>query len=270
MVRTVEISSVAILAIYMFIEWRQGRLARFASDAALIGVSGWLSEDVCIRLFHFYAYAPGWTLQLDQVPLAVAVIWPFVVLSARAVAEGIRPGSGARWAWAIVLFDAALIEPIAVRSGLWSWAEPGLWGVPLIGIAGWGVFAAVMLAVIERPRLRLMAPLLGAAGSNAALVVLWWGAFRWLLRSDLPPLAALAVGVGASLAIVAGLRSRRSAVEWEVMLPRACAAALFFALVARSGDALLCAYAAAFAPPYLWVTRWGSLRRRPSSRPSTA
>ena len=42
---------------------------------------------------------------------------------------------------AIVLADASLIEPIAVRAGLWRWTEPGLFAVPLVGIVGWAFFA---------------------------------------------------------------------------------------------------------------------------------
>ena len=41
-----------------------------------------------------------------------------------------------------------------------------------------------------------------------------------------------------------------------VMGPRACAAALFFTLVALRGDAWLGAYALAFSAPYLWLTAW--------------
>ena len=38
----------------------------------------------------------------------------------------------------LILFDAALVEPVAVSAGLWSWSESAVLGVPLIGIAGWG------------------------------------------------------------------------------------------------------------------------------------
>ena len=217
----VETSSVLILALCAFVQWRSGGLGglrTFLRDAALIGAAGWLAEDLCIRLFSFYGYAPGWTARLDRVPLLIGVIWPFVILSARDVARALW-GEG-RWlplaAGALIVFDAALVEPVAVRAGLWSWSESALFGVPLIGLAGWGAFGAICLVLLRwKP---WAVPLLAPPLVNAALVVLWWGGFRWGPRQELPTTAPLLLAFAAAAALLFSLRSKRGALPLEVAL----------------------------------------------------
>jgi hypothetical protein len=260
----VEIGSLAILALCAALQWRAGALRAFLRDAALIGLAGWMAEDLCIRAFDFYGYAPGWTARLDRVPALIGVIWPFVILSARDVARALWGES--RWlplqAAVLICFDAALVEPVAVRAGLWSWSEQGIFSVPLVGIAGWGAFGAVCLLLLRaRPLLVLAAPFL----VNAALVALWWGAFRWGPRRELVTTAPLLIALCASCALIWSLRHKRGALPFEVALPRAAAALLFFLLAALHGDARLWGYAAVIALPWLWVAR---LRRRPALEPA--
>jgi hypothetical protein len=252
--RGVEAASVLILVLYLAVQQRRGQLVSFAKDAALIALGGYLAEDLCIRAFDFYAYSPGWSLTLDRMPPLVALIWPFVILSARDVARALAPGrSPVLLATAIVLFDASLIEPVAVRAGLWTWSERGLWGVPLVGVWGWGVFAAVVLELLERGRAAWV-PLVAPPVANALLVASWWTVFRWGPRAELPYEVKLALAVGACAAFVAWGRSRGGVAGFDVMGPRAVAALLFFALVALRGDAALWAYVVPFGIPYLWFT----------------
>lgn len=138
----VEISSLCILALCAALKWRAGALRPFLRDVLLIGAAGWMAEDLCIRLFEHYGYAQGWTARLDRVPLLVGIIWPFVILSAADVARQLWGDS--RWlplqAAALIAFDAALVEPVAVRAGLWRWTPPGPWlEVPIGNFVGWGV-----------------------------------------------------------------------------------------------------------------------------------
>lgn len=264
MVGMVEAASAGILALCAAAQARAGAAAarRFAAEALLLGAAGWLAEDACIRLFGFYAYADGWTARLDRVPLMVACIWPFVILSAREVA---RLWGGGPWlpvrTGLLVAFDAALIEPVAVRAGLWSWSEPGVLGVPLIGLAGWGTFAGVAVWLLDAPGraparrrlLRALLPPLAALLANGALVALWWSLFRWGPRQALPPAACAALSAFAAGLVVWGARGLRGALPLDLAVTRAAAASLFVLLLALRGDGPLWAYAAPFSVPWAWL-----------------
>lgn len=267
----VELGCIAVIAFYAAMQG--GRAASLAPRAALIAVSAWMGEETCIRLYGFYGYAPGWHGHLDRVPVLIAVIWPLVVLSAQVLARRAWPrATPARRALAtgaLVICDAAFIEPVAVRAGLWSWTEPGVFEVPLVGIAGWGFFAAAItygLDRAERPgrdrgsrALRSAAAVLAApVATHALLLASWWGALRWLPR-PLPDAGAVALAVCASLWVtfemVRGARSAPPAPPLREMLARLAAAAFFFVLlVLHAHDRpLLVGYALAFAPPYVLV-----------------
>ena len=53
------------------------------SDYFALAVAGYLGEESCITLYHFYQYSPDWNARLVDVPLLVPLIWLLVVLSAR-------------------------------------------------------------------------------------------------------------------------------------------------------------------------------------------
>jgi hypothetical protein len=248
----VEAASVAVLLLFFALTQRRALWAALG-----IGLGAVLGEEICIRAYGAYQYSPAWSLFLDRVPLAVALIWPAVVLSARAVVRTLWPSGGPVAVGALVCFDAALIEPIATHAGLWSWNLPGFFAVPLIGIAGWGCYGAAASFVLDRLPARAGSGKAAAAGSGAVALVapllahagilsLWWGALRWW-QAPIPPRAAiagaLALSAGASLLL---LRSPRR-LPWREAVPRACAAALFGALLLLRPDALLAVYAAAFA-----------------------
>ena len=274
---TIELACLAIVALYLAaalarVEDRAVYLRRFV----LLVAASWIAEDSCIRLYGFYSYHAGWWPFVDQVPLPIVIIWPVVILSAGELAGCLlRPGplSTSLAGGATVLSDAALIEPVAVRAGLWTWSEPGFFGVPIIGVLGWGLFAAVCLALFARGQ-RRGAPtlvdelpvLLGAPpGVHAALVALWWAGLRWLTL-PLPGWPAAALAWGCSLALVVlALRSRaRRRVPLAALLTRVPAAGFFFVLLALHGrgDRALVAYALAFAPPYLALIDYRRLIRR--------
>jgi len=152
---------------------------------ALLAVTGWIGEDSVIRAYGFYGYSRDWFCFLDRTPLLIVLIWPAVIDSAHLLARRLlqlqqvgwpaaRPGRIAILAGAIVLSDAALIEPIAVHAGLWSWTTGGIFLVPPIGIVGWAFFAAAAVATFEwldatsagRPRTAISSPGTPAAGSR--------------------------------------------------------------------------------------------------------
>lgn len=250
-------------------------------DYFALALAGYLGEQSCIFLYHHYRYATDFALRIGDVPLLVPLIWPLVVMSARSVAVELWPGLSDRVqravvVGAIVAFDASLVEVVAVRAGLWSWAEPGHLGVPVIGILGWGYFAGAadyVLGLQSRRRhllLLLVAPLV----THGLIVSSWWALFRHTLRLDLGKSgldSMVALGV---LALALVLRARRLGhlIPLAVALPRMTAASLFVWLlwtVARH-DSRYWLHTAAVALPYLAATSFRPTSPRPSrpSRPS--
>lgn len=273
----VELASLPILGAFLLLMAKRGlRAAPGAStrdvlrDIGLLAAAAFIGEETCIRLYDFYQYDAPWRLVLLDMPLLVALIWPFVILSAREVAHalGAVDAAGRPRPLAVgllVLYDACLVEPLAVRADLWSWNEPGNFDVPLIGLLGWGFFGGAASALLDRlpqalPRraaLVVLAPLI----THALLLLAFWGAFRWGLREPLHPQASAAASVAVASALTAigfQLRKRRIAVPLATMVPRMLAAGLFFGLLAWRGRELgaLVLYTLPFAGPYLMVTRF--------------
>lgn len=256
-----EVICVAIVMSWLAVRARADPDPRgFLARLGLLALAAWVAEDTCIRAYGFYAYHPGWTGFVDRVPLLIVAIWPMVIQSARDLARhlvGARgPGAVALVGALLVLADASLIEPISVRAELWRWSEPGLFAVPPIGVIGWAIFAGLAISWLERGGRRMgwlvaVAPI----GTHAGLLALWWGALRWV-SGDVVPTFAVAVAAVLSIALTV-LAWRRGAgrVPLVELALRAPAAAFFFVLLALgAADAALCAWAVAFAPPYVALT----------------
>ncbi len=249
-----------------------GARAAFAARLAAVAAAAWIGEETSIRLYDFYGYAPGWSAFLDRVPLAIVCIWPVVVLSALDLARALvrarprakrGPALTAFTAMLLVIADASLIEPIAVKSGLWSWTEPGPFHVPVVGVLGWGFFTLGAALLLERTRAQprravvrdLGVVVAGPLAAHALLLASWWLALRWLPRGvDATPFVVVAWLLSAGLAVAAARGPVR--LRLDDLLLRAPAAAFFFVLLAlyARDDVRLCAYAVAFAPPYLVLT----------------
>jgi uncharacterized membrane protein len=110
--------------------------------AALAGY-GFALEWVAIAVFASHRYGAAWSLAPLGVPLAIAIVWAAVITSGMALA--VR--AGARSAWRRAALAAALgialdlmMEPVAVRLGLWEWTPRGPWlAVPIGNFVGWAV-----------------------------------------------------------------------------------------------------------------------------------
>lgn len=249
-----EAACVAIVLAYFIAHRADPSLRR---DALILAVAALVGEDSMIRAYRFYEYAPGWHLRVDQVPLLIPAIWAPVVLSARAVARALARGASApreaALVGALVTFDAALIEPIAVRAGLWSWAEPGVFSVPVAGIAGWGLFAFAatwLLRVLKGPARWATVPL-AVLATHALLVALWWSSLRWVWREALPWGACAAVIALASALYTTAVARTGAALPWRELAPRAAATGFFAALLLPRMDLPLGVWAALFTPPWL-------------------
>jgi hypothetical protein len=254
-----EILCVLVVVITLATLARSRPLPQLAAEYAALAAAAWLGEESSIAAYRFYAYADAWHLRLLHVPVLVPLIWPLVILSARDVARALAPELGlaahALLVGAIVTFDASLVEVVAVRAGLWEWAEAGHLGVPLPGILGWGWFA-VGAALAPRPAWCLVT---GPLAAHAGVLVSWWGLFRWVLRGELGAVgfAVIALGAAAALAGVIARRRAGLALAPAVWRPRVIAALLFAALLLSTAptSAALWAHAALVAVPYLAATR---------------
>lgn len=259
-----EALCVAIIALTLFVMSRRTPPRELLVAYAALAAAGFLGEDSCIVFYRHYAYASGWHARIHHVPLLVPLIWPLVILSARSVVAALWPDAG-RAARAVavglvVIVDASLVEVVAVRAGLWSWAEGGHLGVPVIGILGWGYFAAAAELVLSSARAGRHALLLPLAplATHAMLIATWWGAFRWVLRGSLAPGSSVAVLVLGAAATVIAASARRAGrgIPLEVAAPRLIAASLFFALLLATApaDVPLWLHTAAVAIPYFVAT----------------
>ena len=66
-----EAACVAIVAAYFVAHRRDTSLRR---DALILAAAALLGEDSMIRAYALYAYAPGWHLRVDLVPLLIPAI----------------------------------------------------------------------------------------------------------------------------------------------------------------------------------------------------
>ena len=233
-----EIACVAIVVVTLLWMARYEPPRALLASYASLALAGWVAEETCILGYRFYRYADVWSLQAHLVPLLVPLIWPLVILSGRAFVQALWPGD--RW-WshvlvgAVVAFDASLVEVVAVRAGLWSWAEPGHLDVPVIGMLGWGYFAvgaSVALSLASRWRY-LGVLVLGLLTTHGLILLTWWGLFRWTLRGDLghaSTVGMLVIGVITAV-FVLHARRRGRGMPLQVAGPRMLAATLFLALL---------------------------------------
>ncbi|MFO0685962.1 MAG: hypothetical protein U0234_28135 [Sandaracinus sp.] len=265
-IRIFEIACVVLVAVTLA-AMAKGRDARsLLGDYVLLALAGWIGEESAITAYRYYSYASAWDARVVDVPILVPAIWPLVILSARDVATGLFPSArGVRHAaivGAVVVVDASLVEVLAVRAGLWSWAEGGHLGVPVLGILGWGFFAfGADLWLGRDPKGLARAAVIAVAPlvAHGLIVVSWWALLKWALRGalgDASMVALVALGVGLALVVV---RTRRAggAIPFAVAWPRIFAALLFFALLLTTApsDVRLWIHVACVAIPYVLATR---------------
>ncbi len=127
---------------------------RAALELVALALYGFALELVAMLVFTSHVYGAGWRLDPLGVPLAVAAVWAAVISSAMALAArlGLRSAAarGAGAALIGIVLDL-LMEPVAVRAGLWEWTPPGPWlGVPIGNFVGWGIIVASYTIGAER------------------------------------------------------------------------------------------------------------------------
>lgn len=277
-----QIACLAIVLVFLLFRSRlEARPIALFRRLFVLALAAWIGEDTCIRAYGFYEYSAGWWLFLDKVPLHIVLIWPIVIQSARDLGtclwrgrERPSPIKVSATVFALVLADASLIEPIAVKASLWRWTEPGLFDVPPIGILGWAYFAALAVLIFEesawrhRPWLEALALTVAPVGAHLCLIASWWAFFRWVNVTIPPWIPVLGAWTASMLTVSSALKSStRRRVPPILLWIRVPAALFFFILLALHGrkDTHLVLYALAFAPPYLSILSLGPAKPTPGN-----
>lgn len=229
----VEVLGVALAALWV---WRYGW-----REYAVVALAGLYAEESSMLLYEYYGYGDVWTLMLHRTPVAVAAIWPLVVLSSLAVVR--RAAARSRVATALatgalVVYDTLVMEPVATAAGLWSWRAGSYFGVPVLGVLGWGIFAAFAAAAVSwRLPIRavdlLWRPAAIAALTQAVLAPAAVPSIAWDVRIPLSDDAYAGIVAAVALLLVPAalrLRSRLRLTLSDIAF-KVTGAAIFFALI---------------------------------------
>jgi hypothetical protein len=275
--RAIEILGLLLAAAFL---WRARRGGW--REYAVVALAGFLAEESSMLLYGYYGYANQWALVLDRTPLAVALLWPVVVLSSLSLVR-LSPGLGRPaailWTAALVTWDTLVVEPVATNAGLWWWRDGGYFGVPVLGVLGWGFFAAAAAAVLwNRRRIAaidfLTLPVVIAALTQAVLAPLAFPAiaYDWTVPLSREGYAWLVGGLAVALVPVAWRLRRRVRVELQHIAFKVAGAAMFFGLLYGLWIAPLVVFCSLVPVPYWFVLELrpiarfvgGALGRRPA------
>ena len=251
--------------------------SRAAGELVVLAGYGYALEAVAIRVFSSHTYGTAWAAAPLGVPLAVAVVWAAVIASAMALAArlcGPKAWTRAAVAALIAMSLDLLMEPVAVRVGLWRWTPAGPWmGVPIGNFVGWAVIVAGYTLGAERfgggPAVREAARRVAVAAASVLALVAVGTAWRALRAEHLFVAGRGWLAWAAILCATAVTAAVRSAARGEgeglgARLGRApgiAPQAVFLTLAgvfgvdaAALGDGRLAAIALATGAVLLWVS----------------
>lgn len=166
---------------------------------ALILAGGYASEWLGITTgfpFGSYHYSDVLGLSLFGVPVAMSMAWAGVMITCLLLAD-----TSSIWhrAWqtglACVLLDLVL-DPVAVRLGLWTWHQPGAWfGIPYTNFLGWFGVSYVLSLLLPHP-LKLQPRVKQQALRLYQLLHLFFGLLAWKYGLWELVLLALVISIG--------------------------------------------------------------------------
>jgi putative membrane protein len=112
----------------------------------VVGVVGFLAEYIGVHtqlLFGDYHYGKNLGFKLVEIPLVIAVNWAMLSFSALAIVFSIRVPLvvKALLSAGLMTFLDVLIEPVAITSDFWSWAD-GI--IPMYNYVCWFVLSFVL------------------------------------------------------------------------------------------------------------------------------
>ncbi len=136
----IEIASVILFA-WGFATVRKNGTGR-TLEYAMIFFYGIILEELDMRIFKTYHYAPEFLLSAWKAPLSIAFLWAVILAGSMAISDriglpvAVRPFFDALLA---VWIDLAL-DAIAIRLHYWTWIIPlneGWFGVPPANLYAW-------------------------------------------------------------------------------------------------------------------------------------
>jgi putative membrane protein len=112
----------------------------------VVGVVGFLAEYIGVHtqlLFGDYHYGKNLGFKLVEIPLVIAVNWAMLSFSALAIVFSIRVPLvvKALLSAGLMTFLDVLIEPVAITSDFWSWAD-GI--IPMYNYVCWFVLSFIL------------------------------------------------------------------------------------------------------------------------------
>lgn len=263
----VEFGSYLVVAITLI--WRPHYWRRFV----ILAVAGFLGEESCITLYRWYGYSDQWRVMLHWTPLAVIVVWPVVIIASWEVARRLsqRGSIVALLTAGLVLWDTTVMEPVATAAGLWWWKSGTFFGVPILGLFGWGLFALVATPALDRFGERndalLWLPPALALGTQLLLAPLVFLAvvteFRFPLSHTHYQWVMVALTLG--LTTLALWARPRTDVTLAEILPKVLGAAIFFIVLYAMWFEPLLLYCSLAPIPY-WALAF-RLRRTERAAP---
>ena len=258
-----------IAGVIFYVVWyalKEPKPIVFLEKFFFCATAAWISEETSIILYGFYDYNSVWNLCIADVPLVVVIVWPALIHSATVVASNLLAQNSRLLpliAGCIVLTDAMLIEPVSVNFNLWRWHQPGLFGVPLIGLLGWAYFAffsvAFFVPIDLLKGINLKIPIVmvvSVIGTHLLLLITYWTFFRWTIRPLNPADGAGFIWIASAILSIFILVKRIGCrIELKTLLIRLPAAIFFYILlfVKQKSPMTLMVYSFAFILPYAVV-----------------
>ena len=96
-----EVLCAVVVIVALALMARRRRLGDLLIQYLTLALAGWVGEETCIAAYRFYRYADAWHARVADVPLAIPLIWPLVILSAVEVVRGVWPAAGRARPWLV-------------------------------------------------------------------------------------------------------------------------------------------------------------------------
>lgn len=130
-------------------------------ELSLAAAYGLMLEELNIFFFRTYRYSPDFLLTVFKAPVAIALLWSLILISAMAISDRLPLAE-----WARPFADGLLallvdigVDAIAIRLGYWNWnipLEAGWFGVPAGNLYSW-MWVAFAYSLMTRIVRRLAA-----------------------------------------------------------------------------------------------------------------